>query len=273
MARHCPATCSYCHLRSFETRCSRERLRTENSAALMPHFFSEIFGRIESNKRDMFGRVEVLSRDPWIVSIDNFLFNQEASALIDNAVEWGRSAVLGDSEDGVESDSRTSTSGWCWSQCQTHPYVKNILRKVSRTASVHHNNFEPIQVLHYGPGEKYNVHHDARPSEETLPSGLRVFSWLLYLNDVEEGGDTHFPGAGVTVKPKKGRAIIWPNVLDADPYTVDNRTIHEAKPVVRGEKYAANVWIRMYDYVEAMRWDCIRPVTDDYDNRDVAWKG
>jgi hypothetical protein len=47
------------------------------------------------------------------------------------------------------------------------------------------------------------------------------------------------------VKPKKGRAVLWPSVLDSDLEKQDARTHHEALPVVKGIKKAANAWIHL----------------------------
>jgi hypothetical protein len=48
------------------------------------------------------------------------------------------------------------------------------------------------------------------------------------------GGGTNFPLLGnLTVMPKKGRALIWPSVLDEDPNAKDARTDHQALPVRR----------------------------------------
>lgn len=38
----------------------------------------------------------------------------------------------------------------------------------------------------------------------------RLFAVLIYLNDVEEGGETLFPTWGIGVKPRKGRVLIFP---------------------------------------------------------------
>ena len=61
---------------------------------------------------------------------------------------------------------------------------------------------------------------------------------FLYLNDVEEGGGTHFNNLGITVQPKTGRAVLWPSVTDHDPDAKEYRTDHEALPVIKGVKYA-----------------------------------
>jgi prolyl 4-hydroxylase len=66
----------------------------------------------------------------------------------------------------------------------------------------------------------------------------------MYLSDVEAGGGTNFPNLDVTVMPKKGRALLWPSVLDSDPSSKDDRTAHQALPVEAGTKFAANgTWL------------------------------
>lgn len=54
---------------------------------------------------------------------------------------------------------------------------------------------------------------------------------------MEEGGETQFPRLNLTITPKLGRVVIWPNVLNNSPHESDQRTIHQALPVLTGEKY------------------------------------
>ena len=68
------------------------------------------------------------------------------------------------------------------------------------------------------------------------------------VSEVEEGGETAFTRLDIAVKPKRGRALLWPSVLDADLLKSDMRTMHEARPVIRGVKYAANAWLHLYDF-------------------------
>ena len=37
----------------------------------------------------------------------------------------------------------------------------------------------------------------------------RTMAWMVYLNDVEEGGETEFLYQQVKLKPKKGTVVIW----------------------------------------------------------------
>jgi len=74
-------------------------------------------------------------------------------------------------------------------------------------------------------------------------------TFFIYFDEVEEGGGTRFPLLNnLTVEPKAGRVLIWPSVLDQNPYKEDRRTNHEALPVIRGKKFAANAWIHMRDF-------------------------
>ena len=86
--------------------------------------------------------------------------------------------------------------------------------------------------------------------------GPRILTFFLYLSDVEEGGATNFVGLKLPVKPKKGRALLWPSVLDSNPMEKDPRTDHEAQDVIQGVKFGANAWIHMFDYLEPQKRGC-----------------
>lgn len=77
---------------------------------------------------------------------------------------------------------------------------------------------------------------------------MRILTFYMYLNDVEEGGETHFPYANVTATPRVGRAVLWPSVFDHDPNKSDARSSHRAMPVIQGVKYGANAWIHQRDF-------------------------
>jgi len=64
------------------------------------------------------------------------------------------------------------------------------------------------------------------------------------------------PDLPPTVKPKKGSALLWPSTLDAHPDGIDGRTMHEAKPVIRGMKLAANTWIHSHDFATSNLHGC-----------------
>ena len=89
------------------------------------------------------------------------------------------------------------------------------------------------------------------------PQGPRVLTVFMYLNDVVDGGGTHFGPLNITVQPKKGKAVIWPSVLDEDPLTMDERTHHEALAVKSGIKYGANAWLHLRDFKTQSDKGCV----------------
>lgn len=112
-----------------------------------------------------------------------------------------------------------------------------------------HSIAERMQLVHYAEGEQYNAHHDfSFPAFGNRYQPSRFATLLLYLNDVEEGGETIFPRAinseshdGISVKPKAGTAILFYNVLPDG--NLDDLSQHQSAPVRSGEKYLANLWI------------------------------
>jgi len=109
-------------------------------------------------------------------------------------------------------------------------------------------NQENFQLLRYQPGQFYTLHNDYIDHDIDRLQGVRILTFFLYLSDVEEGGETRFPRIGLEVKPKNGRAILWPSVFNDEPNKKDVRSDHEARPVLKGLKYGANTWIHMRDF-------------------------
>jgi len=62
----------------------------------------------------------------------------------------------------------------------------------------------------------------------------RAFVYSIYLNDIEEGGETEFLHFSKRVKPKAGRIVIWPAGF---PY------LHRGNPPLSGEKYILTSWM------------------------------
>ncbi len=110
------------------------------------------------------------------------------------------------------------------------------------------NGFEPPMVLHYAVGEQYRPHFDffdvriAGQAETVARGGQRVATFLVYLNDDFDGGETDFPRLGIRYRGKKGDALLFHNVDAAGQ--PDPRTLHAGLAPVRGEKWLFSQWIR-----------------------------
>lgn len=81
----------------------------------------------------------------------------------------------------------------------------------------------------------YRIHHDQNAAPFT-PQGPRLYTFFMYLNTPEEGGGTRFNDLGITVQAKKGRAVLWPSLMDQNVSLPELWTHHEAMPVERGVK-------------------------------------
>jgi len=261
MIVNCPRSCAACELLDPKVRCNRDRLGIKNEHVYAPGDMNAMFSSIKKTYGSMYG-INVLSQDPWVVTFDNFLTDKEIDALIASVNgNWERSTDTGSSnafgETGrVLSQGRTSNNAWCREECNRNPDVQNIMKKISDITWVPKVNFEAFQVLRYELGQKYVVHHDASQAQTRLSCGTRILTFFLYLSDVEEGGETAFPTLGITVKPKKGSALLWPSTLDDKPNSIDGRTLHEAKPVIKGTKFAANTWIHSHDFATSNLYGC-----------------
>ena len=147
--------------------------------------------------------------------------------------------------DRQEPDFRTSES--CdmnrWS-----PDVRPVDEALAALLGLDAAQGETMQGQRYAPGQHFRAHHDFFFRTESYwkkvsaEGGQRTWTAMIYLNDVEEGGATWFPQAGIRVAPKRGLALIWNNMAaDGSPNLL---TLHEGMPVVRGVKYIVTKWFR-----------------------------
>jgi 2OG-Fe(II) oxygenase superfamily len=100
------------------------------------------------------------------------------------------------------------------------------------------SHMEPISMLEYLSGDGfYKAHTDFGP---TMP---RSISAILYLNDVEDGGETYFNEIDLTIEPREGRLVIFPSTF---PFA------HEARLPKSGNKYVLVTWFGLLISPEAM---------------------
>lgn len=205
------------------------------------------------------------SLPPWVITFDNFVTAEECEEIIRLGYETGykRSEDVGKRNvDGtagsVQSKGRTSENAWCSdrNECRSKEVPTRIHNRMAQVMGIPAENSEDLQVLKYEVGQFYNTHHDYIPHQRDRQCGPRILTFFIYLSDVEGGGGTNFPKLDITVMPKRGRALLWPSVLDSDPSVIDNRMKHQALPVEAGTKFAANGWIHLHDYVGPQSRGC-----------------
>jgi predicted 2-oxoglutarate/Fe(II)-dependent dioxygenase YbiX len=93
--------------------------------------------------------------------------------------------------------------------------------------SIYFSDMEFPQFLHYKKNEGfYKPHYDTGTTK-------RIFSAVLYLNEVSEGGETHFEKFDISVSPKPGRMILFP---------ANFAYLHGAKTPKSNDKFAIVTW-------------------------------
>lgn len=123
-----------------------------------------------------------------------------------------------------------------------------VLQRAGALLGLPIQGMEPTSVLHYRPGEEFKPHYDfldpRNPAfaAEIGKAGQRIATFLVYLNDDFEGGETDFSKANVRFKGKKGDAILFHNV-DARG-SPDFNTLHAGLAPTSGEKWLLSQWIR-----------------------------
>ena len=267
MIVNCPVSCGQCELLDPKKRCSREaaHLNMSTEPSWERGSLDALFTDIVTNPVWAAFKPTAASQPPdgpWVVTFDNVVKDEEIEALLASvAADFERSTDTGASNEFGEaqklvSTGRTSENAWCINNCYAHPLVMRLTERIENITRVPQGNYENFQVLRYKPGQFYRTHHDMSEGDNQLACGPRILTFFLYLSDVEEGGGTNFPRLDLTVQPKRGSAVLWPSVLDADPKRQDPRTHHQALPVEKGTKFAANAWIHLYDYKMPNLWGC-----------------
>ena len=88
-----------------------------------------------------------------------------------------------------------------------------------------------FNVQRYDAGGHFAKVHSERAS---IATSHRVLVWMTYLNDVEDGGHTHFTHFGLDVKPQRGKTLIWP---------AEWTHAHRGNVVNSGTKYIITGWM------------------------------
>jgi prolyl 4-hydroxylase len=191
--------------------------------------------------------------NPLVCYFDDFLTSQECDHIIELATPHLIPATVCDhdpeSKDMKLDDRRTNT--YAFLPHNATPIVLQVCAKISKFTGIDLTHAEQLQVIHYGESEEYQPHYDAWDESGkvwTEKSGQRIFTALLYLNDVDEGGTTSFPNLEIDIKPKKGRIAFFANTNLSTTIRHTN-SLHGAMPVISGEKWACNLWFREKPYV------------------------
>ncbi|KAK7848433.1 probable prolyl 4-hydroxylase 7 [Quercus suber] len=215
-------------------------------------------------------RVTQLSWRPRAFLYKGFLSDEECDHLINLARDKLEKSMVADNESGKSIMSEVRTSSGMFLGKYQDEVVADIEARIAAWTFLPVENGEAMQVLHYLHGEKYEPHFDYFHDKENQKlGGHRVATVLMYLSNVEKGGETVFPNSvskvsqpkeddvsdcaknGYAVKPKKGDALLFFS-LNPDA-TTDTRSLHGSCPVIEGEKWSATKWIHVRSFEKPVK--------------------
>ena len=116
-------------------------------------------------------------------------------------------------------------------------FWRDIYSQYSKEISVLNNmgkhSIFAVKVQKTEIGGGYHIWHC---ESDTRATSVRVLNFILYLNDVEEGGETEFLYYHKRIKPQKGMLVLFPAGLTHT---------HRGNPPLSGGKYILTGWVEM----------------------------
>ena len=108
---------------------------------------------------------------------------------------------------------------------------KEYTKKFSILETFGNHNSYTFKVQKTNIGGGYHVWHSEASHREVCH---RILAWTVYLNDVEEGGETEFLYQHVRIKPKQGTLCFFPAGFTHT---------HRGNPPLSNTKYIITGWV------------------------------
>mmetsp|Transcript_33970 Transcript_33970/g.89350 ORF Transcript_33970/g.89350 Transcript_33970/m.89350 type:complete len:525 (-) Transcript_33970:385-1959(-) len=216
----------------------------------VPHLFRKVPREVGSKEMVT---VQHISFSPRIRFLHRLLSVEECEHVLKVAQPlFSRSPVRGS-----VTRVRTSTTAMLGGR-HDDAIVRRIRERIARFSGFSVDLLEPLQVVRYEQGQKYEGHHDffdVCDLEDKAGNGRRQVTFLIYLVDMpegEKGGGTAFPELKLEVAPEQGSAVVFNDCHDWGGE--DGRSLHAGQPPMNPAtiKYAINGWIRSHSVYSRM---------------------
>ncbi|MBX9976293.1 2OG-Fe(II) oxygenase [Cytobacillus firmus] len=198
--------------------------------------FDHVGNKIITEDRE----IHIIARfaEPLIVILGNVLSHEECDQLIQQSKDRMQRSKVANS---LEVDELRTSSSTFFHEGENE-IVARIEKRVSQIMNIPVEHGEGLQILNYKIGQEYKAHFDFFSSTSRAASNPRISTLVMYLNDVEQGGETYFPKLNISVSPQKGMAVYFEYFYNDQ--NLNDLTLHGGAPVVIGDKWAATQWMR-----------------------------
>ncbi|KAJ8434953.1 hypothetical protein Cgig2_025989 [Carnegiea gigantea] len=148
-------------------------------------------------------KVKQVSWKPRAFVYEGFLTDEECQHLITLAKSELKRSAVADNDSGKSQVSEVRTSSGAFINKAKDAIVERIEEKIATWTFLPKENGEDIQVLRYQEGQKYEAHYDYFVDKVNIArGGHRYATVLMYLSDVQKGGETVFPNAELSERQK-----------------------------------------------------------------------
>lgn len=196
--------------------------------------------------------IQQLSASPSVWHQTGFLSAEYCEHLIRLAQSKLMPSLTVDPKTGANIQIQDRSSWLTYLTLGQDAIVQDIEARIAQLVQLPADHGEGLQILRYQPGQEYKPHFDyfdptlAGSHKALAKGGQRVATALLYLSDVEAGGETYFPEINLKVTPGQGDLLLFYNLFaNGQP---DPKTLHASLPVITGEKWVSTKWIRQQPY-------------------------
>lgn len=181
---------------------------------------------------------------PDICSIDNFLNAGDCDSVL------ARAAHI-ENEQPPEVRLKRDSTGFSFEMpIRGDALLTQIASDIDRVVGMTNDLAITFRFRRYAAGESHCAHLD----EYEMAVRRLVVTAILYLNNTEGGGETHFPHAKpapLRIEPRQGRLSIWFNCRPDG--SSEPASLHESLPVTKGTKSTITTFIykKIEDYAAA----------------------
>jgi prolyl 4-hydroxylase len=211
-------------------------LTVDNKISKEQTIFNHIGNKIKTEDRE----INIITRleEPLIVVLENVLSDEECDELIRLSKDKMHRSKIGVTHELNE----IRTSSIMFFQDNENDIISKIEKRVSSIMNIPIEHGYGIQILKYTTGQEYKAHFDFFSSSSKAAKNNRISTIIMYLNDVEHGGETFFPKLNFSVSPRKGMAVYFEYFYNNK--NINELTLHGGAPVITGEKWVATQWMR-----------------------------
>lgn len=190
-----------------------------------------------------------LNEQPLIRSFRDFLPVAVCRRLIRLSGNRLKPALVYDAENKRNYQSTTRTNSIAEFNLVENDLIHFLIQeRMSAACGVPMVQMEGTAILNYQPGQEISDHYDFVDldlpdyRQEIAENGQRIITFLVYLNDNYEDGETVFPKLDIRHRGRAGEGLFFVNALEnGEP---DLRTLHAGTPPKNGEKWVVSQFIR-----------------------------